>query len=344
MQEKTGIKHAFTRILVRSWWHLPLGRQGKEEIKTLVFTCLPLPFRNTRVYRNWVYTRSLGKPDFSFRPEDFPPHWPTKRSRPQAYRGPLGQPGPVQPLAIVIHVFYPDLFRDILQRLEGFAPDQCKLFVSTIREHRESVASLLRSSCFRHHLSEFDNRGRDILPFLKLSKQAIEEGHPLLLKLHTKRSNHRMSGELWRRELYGKLLKPDAVEIIGEVFARHPGVGLLGPAGHVVPMGLYYGGNALAVGYLAYRLGMAPQTLQGLHFIAGSMFYIRAAALQPLLDLDLVDELFEEERGQHDGTMAHAVERIFAVSNQVAGFTLADTSCSPENPGFRATSDHPFTW
>ncbi len=144
--------------------------------------------------------------------------------------------------------------------------------------------------------------------------------------------------------MYDKLLKPVNAKMILEVFEKNPEVGLLGPSGHIVPMGLYYGSNARAIGYLAYRLGLETQTLRELNFVAGSMFYIRPQALQPLLDLKPGDDLFEEEQGQHDGTMAHAVERIFAVSNHVAGFMLADTTAAPGRVGYKETKDHRFTW
>lgn len=338
------IKQALSYTLVRTWWHLPLTRQGKESIKTLVFTLLPFLFRNTRVYRNWDYTRRLGKPDFIFRPDDFPTHWPTKRIEPTAYTLSGSEVPSAQPPAIIIHVYYADLLPELLNTLVPYGQKGSKLFVSTTPAQYDTVAAMLAASGFRHHLEAFANRGRDILPFLKLAPRALAEGYPLLLKLHTKKSDHRMSGEIWRKELYSKLLQAGAVDRILEVFSKHPGVGLLGPAGHIVPMSLYYGGNARAVGYLAWRLGMVPQTLQGLHFIAGSMFFARAEALQPLLDLELGDELFEEEAGQRDSTMAHAVERAFAMSTYIAGYQLADSTATPGKTGYKETKDHKFTW
>jgi len=62
------------------------------------------------------------------------------------------------------------------------------------------------------------------------------------------------------------------------------------------------------------------------------MFYARKEALLPVLNLNLTEADFEAEAGQKDGTMAHAVERAFAVGLIAAGFQLADTDFNLENP------------
>lgn len=338
------IKGYFTRIGVYLWWHLPLRRQGKEGIKNVVFSCLPFLFRHARTYKNWQYTKRMKKQDFAFHPSDFPAHWPLESIDTEQVRKADRPHLATHPLAVIIHVFYEDIFSGLLKYLHHLDQTNCKLFVGTTREKLACVRAMVSNTPFISHVEAFENRGRDILSFIKLSKLAIREGHPLLLKLHTKRSDHRLSGELWRKEIYDKLLKPSAMKKILEIFEANPKVGLLGPEGHVIPMSLYYGGNARAIGYLCYLLRMDPKELREMHFVAGSMFYIRSQALMPLLELKLTSELFEKEARQRDGTMAHAVERIFSVSNHVSGFSLADTSSTSRNPRPKVIKDHPYTW
>jgi lipopolysaccharide biosynthesis protein len=44
------------------------------------------------------------------------------------------------------------------------------------------------------------------------------------------------------------------------------------------------------------------------------MFWVRLKALRPMLDANFDEWEFEPEAGQIDGTFAHAIERVFALS------------------------------
>ena len=84
--------------------------------------------------------------------------------------------------------------------------------------------------------------------------------------------------------------------------------------------------------------------LKNMHFVAGSMFYARTHAIEPLIKLQIPSTMFEEESGQHDGTMAHAIERVFTLSAYHVGMIVADTSFPKNTEGVQVTDDHPYTW
>jgi lipopolysaccharide biosynthesis protein len=74
-------------------------------------------------------------------------------------------------------------------------------------------------------------------------------------------------------------------------------------------------------------MGVDSDTLENLNFVAGSMFIARKKAVIPLMNIALTEADFEAEAGQVDGTLAHALERLFSVS---AFTTCLKISC-PDN-------------
>lgn len=221
-------------------------------------------------------------------------------------------------LAIVIHAFYTDIFDDILEVLSGLRHLTLKLYVTTTEENEEAIRSSLERSGFTYHLLITRNHGRDVLPFLKIMPEIIRSGEQLILKLHTKKSKHRTDGDEWRKDLLEKLTSVTAAETALELFRSSPSLGILGPDGHMIPMSSHWGSNSYTIEKLSCRMGIAPRQLNELQFVAGTMFYARVSALLPLICLNLRDSDFEEEVGQVDGTIAHAIERAITVSAKAA--------------------------
>lgn len=233
--------------------------------------------------------------------------------------------------AVVIHAYYLDVFEEILEHIRQIRHIPLKLYISTPVGQGEAIRNRLVNSNIDYCLHELPNHGRDILPFLKLLPQIVQDGFATLVKVHTKKSTHRQDGDSWRKDLYAKLLDQQALSEAMSSFASDPSLGILGPAGHVVPMSFYWGSNALAVEKLACRLGIRPAELSRASFVAGTMFFAKTNALLPLMNLALADEDFETEAGQVDGTFAHALERAIAISASAAGLKLRSCDGTPSN-------------
>jgi len=126
-------------------------------------------------------------------------------------------------------------------------------------------------------------------------------------------------------------------------FQQNPHIGMIGPANHILPMSMYYGGNSQRVLDLSLKMGLKVDMLENLHFVAGTMFAARKQAILPVLGLGLKEQDFEPENLQLDGTMAHAVERIFAAGLLRSGLKLADTSSRHDKTQCRINLNHKFT-
>lgn len=227
---------------------------------------------------------------------------------------------PTRP-CVVIHAWYLEELTELLSHLRQSALEH-RLIITTAAEHRERVEALLQASGLAGEILTFANHGRDILPFLHVANLLLEQGEDVVLKLHTKRSTHIQQGAQWRQELLQHLLDDGRGAQAVERFAQDATLGLLAPAGHLLAVRDYVGANAQALQRLQVRLGLHADLLDA-RFSAGSMFWVRLAALRPLLDAHLPPSAFEPEAGQIDGTLAHVLERALGAVCVDAGYTWA---------------------
>lgn len=213
----------------------------------------------------------------------------------------------------VIHAWYVDVLDELVAALRTSTLDW-RVIITTAQEREEDVRARVQALRIDAEVIVCENRGRDVLPFLEVAGRLYAEGVRIVLKIHTKRSTHRQDGEAWRRELVEKLLAPERATRILSAFERRPELGLVAADGHVQPLSYYWGANQANVEYLCRRMGIEAPDPEHDHFVAGTMFWVRLDAMLPLLDSHLGVWEFEDEAGQVDGTLAHAVERVFCLA------------------------------
>ncbi|WP_421569138.1 glycoside hydrolase family 99-like domain-containing protein [Stenotrophomonas sp. PD6] len=244
----------------------------------------------------------------------------------QALHAPTITP-PIERPCVVIHTWYLEELGELLAHVRASALE-CRLIITTAGEHRDRVETLLQASGLSGEVMTFANHGRDILPFLHVANRLADQGETVVLKLHTKRSTHMQQGAQWRQELLRQLLDEGRGAQAVAMFAADRQLGLLAPAGHLLPVRDYPGANVATLQRLQVRLGLRKDVLEA-DFSAGSMFWVRLDALRPLLDAHLPPSAFEAEQGQIDGTLAHALERALGAICVEAGYrvsTLGDTT------------------
>jgi lipopolysaccharide biosynthesis protein len=327
------------------WRILPFKRPKKEILKCILFSIFPFLFKRFAVFQNWKNARAFKDKTFSFWSLKF---WQRSFSKSYVIRVHSEKTNeissnPNPKLAIAIHAFYPEIFSEILQMIEKSEYKNISLYVTTPSDVSKSIEELLNKSSFPFQIMNVENRGRDVLPFLKILPKIFDDGNELVLKIHTKKSNHLNRKDLWSNDLFNKLIGDGAIDKVINIFKKNHNIGIIGPAKHILPMYYYYGANALTVILLSNRMGVKKSDLSNLNFVAGSMFYATKEALLPILQLGLKEENFEIEKKQTDGTMAHAVERAFSAALLVNNLQLADTEYNNNNPILLISKAHHFT-
>ncbi len=230
-------------------------------------------------------------------------------------------------VGVMAHVFYPDLIEEFADTLE-LLPVPFTLLVSVMDAEAEDKARQHFSQLPRvAHLviKRVENRGRDIAPLLVTFHDEVLAldivGH-----IHTKKSLYTGSEqEQWRRYLLDSLFgSPQRLGWILGMFQADPQLGMVYPESyHGVPLWAHtLLSNADACEMLANRMGITLDRLRYIDFPAGSMFWARVDALRPLYDLRLRLDDFPDERGQIDGTVQHAVERLLGVVTRHQGLRL----------------------
>lgn len=233
--------------------------------------------------------------------------------------GPLARQG--VRIAVVLHLFYPELIAEIRGYLRHIL-EPFDLFVTT--PHEGSLPAIFNgfgSLAQTVAIAVCENRGRDIGPFMSLHRDHYFESYSAVLKVHGKRSKYSEEGDFWRRRLFNELCGTSIIVDKTLRLLRDDDAGVVGPHDDYLTSERYWGANRETVSRLLADAGAAESGTVELGFFAGSMFWFRPAALAPLHAIPLAHLVFEPEAGKQDGTLAHAIERVFSSIARTAGYT-----------------------
>lgn len=249
-------------------------------------------------------------------------------------------------VAVVCHVFYEELFPEILLHLHNI-PVPFDLIVTDATDVDVELDALAIDipNLKNHVILPIENRGRDILPLMALVNADLLNPYDVVLKVHTKRSVWRAGhdldgdGETWRRELLSGLMgDADRVRDILTSFASDPSLGIVTAEGSVLGPE-YWGDNQAITESLLRRMELDLHE-EDLVFAAGSMYWTRAFILNGLRSLGMTSEDFPDEAGQVNQTTAHGMERLLGVVTTEAGLRIIS---SAEVPGRTTQAWEVFT-
>lgn len=234
------------------------------------------------------------------------------------------QPRAVSPrIAVICHIFYPALAQEMLYYCRHLPASADLLITTDTDEKRRTIAEVFAAwAGGAVEVRVTPNRGRDIAPKLIAYADRYDK-YELVLHLHSKVSDHAAFLTTWRSFLFENLAgSPAVVASILDAFDRLPDLGMVASQHYEsIRRWIGWNNNYAQAQALAKRMGIALSPTRALDFPSGSMFWVRPAALKPLLDLQLSFEDFPEEGAQVDETPAHAIERLYFYVCERAGFS-----------------------
>jgi lipopolysaccharide biosynthesis protein/GT2 family glycosyltransferase len=228
-------------------------------------------------------------------------------------------------IAVVLHLFHPDLWDEMREAIERIS-DPFDLFVSLTQGASSHMRDAISQAFPNAWIFDFENHGRDIGPFFVFLQSGVLFKYDLVCKLHTKRSPHLRHGDKWRRELVDGILGSSRlIDAIVSRFHRDPDLGMVVADGNIYRERENWIANEKRLAELLPRVGISPN-LRGRSFPGGSIFWIRSFLLRTLagVGLDLSD--FDPEPLPSDGGLGHAVERMFGLICEDAGMRVAEHS------------------
>ena len=234
-----------------------------------------------------------------------------------------------QRVALHVHVYYPELFPEIMTRLScnRICPD---LFVSiTDEKARESVVSELKN--YKGQVADIQllpNRGRDIGPFFTAFGQRMVANYDFIGHIHTKKSadvKDATVGQSWYRFLLGNLLGSESVAMADCILANMKSDTSIGMVFPDDPNILGWSDNRAFANPLAIRIGL-ENLPDNFVFPVGTMFWAKSSALLPLMNLKLDWDDYPDEPLPYDGSSLHAIERLLSLSVSANNLRSATTN------------------
>lgn len=232
-------------------------------------------------------------------------------------------------VALHLHVFYPDLLPEIISRLmiNKICPD---LFISIVKESDKKLVQKMLDRYIGNivNIMVVPNCGRDIGPLITGFGKEILSNYEYVGHIHTKKTvdiKDASVGSTWYAFLLDNLLGSEsdlmADNILSEM-KKDTSIGMVFPDD---PNAVGWTDNRMVAENLANKIGIncLPENFI---FPIGTMFWARTDALAPIINLNLGWDEYPKEPIPYDGTILHAIERLFSFAAVSAGYRLATTN------------------
>ena len=220
-------------------------------------------------------------------------------------------------VALHLHAYYPHLLPEIIERLElnETRPD---LFVS-VKDQLSKKQVLDTLADYTGNVVEVrivPNRGRDIGPLLTAFGRVLTENYDLIGHIHTKQSLELKDPAFtsgWKNFLLENLLGGHSggkmADTILSAMTSDPEIGIVFPDD---PNAIGWSANRSIAEKIALQFGLT-ELPDAFNFPVGTMFWIRASLFKRFVELDLDWEDYPSEPLPYDGSMLHALERLFGL-------------------------------
>lgn len=220
--------------------------------------------------------------------------------------------------ALILHLYYVDMFEEIKEELKDISKN-FDIYLSINHTCSKEDIEKIIATYPDIKIFIFENRGRDILPFLKIFKKIYHLKYETILKIHTKKTlqlnNGQETGKYLRQSLcknYMKILSDfDINNRLGIVIAKNYKV-------HFTSDKNTYLRNNKNVKFITNRIN--TDYTKDFYYPSGSIFWFRPESIKQLKSSKIKEDYFLIEKGDIDGNIEHAIERMFGLLCKINNF------------------------
>lgn len=236
-------------------------------------------------------------------------------------------------IALLMHVYYIDLFEETLSYAANMPlSSHLYFFTDTELKRQKIIRATIQLPHSKIEVKVTNNRGRDISSLLIGAKEIVSE-YKYVCFAHDKKSSHvypQLESEGFAQKCFENVLfSRDYIINILDLFESNPRLGIAFPP--MVNHGSFYqliggewGNNFDNVVSLADKLDIKVKIdKEGIMAPLGDYFWFRPQALNPILKYNWTWEEMPEEPVGIDGSILHAIERIYAYAAQQSGYYAA---------------------
>ena len=229
-------------------------------------------------------------------------------------------------ILVQAHVYYTELLFEVINKTNNI-PVPFDLFITTdTKDKKYYIEDYLKrnTKAKKYEVLITENKGRDVIPFLKQTKD-IWDNYKYFCHIHTKKHGYNDLGNYWQNYLYNNLLgNKNIVSQILTDFENNNKLGIILPEHfytqikfvknlHHTNRKYLYDLFKTLIPFMRLKIGQITD------FPAGNMFWARTSAVHQIFNEKVIEKT-PEERGQIDGTVIHAIERIWPYLAKLNGF------------------------
>ena len=229
-------------------------------------------------------------------------------------------------ICLQIHIFYLDLLENIVTEINKI-PYAFDCYISTdSTDKAEYIRNYFKShsNAVNVIVEIYDNKGRDVYPLIAQMSKYVTK-YKFICHMHTKKSKIDIFGDNWREYLFGSLFgSKENIENILKNLEMNKGLGIVFPKPFQnLENAIHWGLNKELAENVLQKLDIDIKLpVNNIVFPVGNMFWARVDAVLPIFTNTLANN-FPNEKGQADGTIAHAIERLWVYTAEYNGYTFS---------------------